>query len=198
MATDLRIDAYIARAQPFARPILEQLRAAVHDACPDAEEAIKWSMPAFTHGGRILATMAAFKAHAAFGFWNGDVVDGAGGEKRPAESAMGQFGRLRSVADLPPPDELRRLIRKAAAAERAPKPRPARKPALDTPDDLRVALDAVPAAAATFDGFPPGARRDYVEWVTDAKQPATRARRIAQAVEWLAAGKKRNWKYEAC
>ena len=199
MSRDPRIDDYIARQADFARPILEHLRAVIHAACPETEETLKWSMPSFLYKGKILANMAAFKAHAAFGFWRAREVVGETGAER---DSMGQFGRLTSAADLPPPAELDALIRKAMAAiDSGPAPaRPKKppKPELATPDDLRTALDAAPKAAATFDAFPPSCRRDYVEWVTEAKRPETRAKRIAQAVEWMAEGKKRHWKYENC
>ena len=194
MSRDPRIDAYIARQAEFARPILEELRETVHSACPEMEEGIKWGMPAFLLHGQILAHMAAFKAHAAFGFRGGSEVIG---EARSSGEAMGQFGRLTSPADLPPRDELERLIRKAAAAVEAGPPRGRQaKPEPGVPDDLRAALAAEPAAAATFEAFPPSARRDYADWVAQAKRPETRARRIAQTVEWLGEGKRRNWKYE--
>jgi uncharacterized protein YdeI (YjbR/CyaY-like superfamily) len=196
MTRDPRIDAYIARQADFARPILERLRAALHDACPQVEEAIKWSMPAFLLKGRPLANMAAFKAHASFGFWRGKELVG----DQAVEGAMGQFGRLTSVDDLPPPEILRALIEAAAVktAQGAPRPKTGPKPELPAPDDLRAAFDAEPKAAATFDAFPPSCRREYVEWVVEAKRPETRAKRIAQAVEWMAEGKRRNWKYENC
>ncbi len=199
MARDPRIDDYIARQADFARPILEHLRAAVHAACAEAGETLKWSMPTFTYNGRILANMAAFKAHATFGFWRAKEVVGETGAER---EAMGQFGRLTSVDDLPPDDVLRSLIRKpAAVADSGVKPKRAAKPSkpeAETPGDLSAALDGNPAARATFDGFSPGARRDYVDWVVEAKRPETRTSRIAQAVEWMADGKKRHWKYEKC
>lgn len=198
MSRDPRIDAYIARQADFARPVLEHLRAAVHRACPEAEETLKWSMPNFLYKGKILANMAAFKAHASFGFWRaGDVVGDTGADR----DSMGQFGRVTAVADLPPPAELDAMIRKAMAvidtgAPARPKKPP--KPELAAPEDLRAALDSSPKAAATFDTFAPSCRREYVEWVVEAKRPETRAKRVAQAVEWMAEGKKRNWKYENC
>ena len=147
----------------------------------------------------MFAGMAAFKAHATFGFWRGKEVLGETGAEH---DAMGQFGRIGSLADLPRPEVLDGLIRKAMAlvdAGPAPrKPKNAPKPPPETPDALRAALDAEPKAAATFDGFAPSCRREYVEWVVEAKRPETRAKRIAQAVEWMAEGKRRNWKYEAC
>ena len=176
MSRDERIDAYIARQADFARPILEHLRAAVHAACPSCEETLKWSAPTFMYGKEQLAMMAAFKAHATFGFWKGSLVVG---ENDRQTSAMGQFGRLTDAGVKP---------------VRAKHP----KPPIAVPDDLRAALDAESKASATFDAFPPGARRDYLEWITEAKQAATRDKRIAQAVEWMAEGKKRNWKYEKC
>ena len=199
MSADPRIDAYIARQADFARPILEHLRAAVHSACPEAEETLKWSMPHFLYKGQMLAGMAAFKAHATFGFWRAKEVLGETGAER---DAMGQFGRLASVADLPPDDVLRGLIRKAMAltdsGSRPARAKPGPKPELETPPELDSALSANPAARATFDGFPPSCRREYVQWVVEAKRAETRDKRIAQAVEWMAEGKRRNWKYENC
>ena len=199
MSTDPRIDAYIARQADFARPILEHLRSAVHAACPEAEETLKWSMPHFLYKGQMLAGMAAFKAHATFGFWRAKEVLGESGAER---DAMGQFGRLTAVADLPPDDVLHALIRKAMAltdsGARPARPKAAPKPEPETPPDLETALSANPSARAAFDGFPPSGRREYVEWVVEAKRPETRDKRIAQAVEWMAEGKRRNWKYENC
>jgi uncharacterized protein YdeI (YjbR/CyaY-like superfamily) len=197
-STDPRIDAYIATRAEFARPILSTLRAAVHLACPEVEESLKWSMPSFGYRGKILCQMAAFKEHATFGFWQGREVTGEA--ERP--SAMGQFGRLTSVDDLPPPDELDALIRRAMdlidSGARVPRPVKHAKPEIEIPDDLAAALAANPAAQATYDGFPPSCRRDYLEWVAEAKRPETRAKRVAQAIEWMAEGKRRNWKYEKC
>jgi uncharacterized protein YdeI (YjbR/CyaY-like superfamily) len=198
MSRDPRIDAYIAKQADFARPILEHLRRVVHEAAPAVEETLKWSMPHFTYKRRLFAGMAAFKAHATFGLWHASAVLGETGAER---DAMGQFGRLTSLDDLPPEAELKVIIRRAAEhAEEPPKPRPkkAPKPELETPPELNEALDANPAARATFDGFAPSARRDYVEWVIESKRPETRDKRIAQAVEWMAEGKRRNWKYEKC
>lgn len=195
MARDPRIDAYIERQADFARPILEHLRALMHAGCPEIEEAVKWGMPAFMYQGKQITGMAAFKAHATFGFWHRSDAE----ESKPG--AMGDYGRLNSLADLPGDDELTARIRMAMAlvdaGAKTTRNRTA-KPPLDMPEDLRSALAAVPAAQATYDAFPPSCRREYLEWVIEAKRPETRAKRIAQAVEWMAAGKKRNWKYEAC
>ena len=195
MPRDPRIDAYIARQAAFAQPILAHIREAVHTACPGAEESIKWSMPAFLYKGKQLAGMAAFKEHATFGFWRGSEL------LAPRPGAMGQFGRLTSIADLPSPEELTGLIRQAMALTDAGT-KPVRtktvNEALEPPADLLEAIAGNPAAGATFEAFPPGCRRDYVEWVVEAKRPETRAKRIAQALEWIAEGKRRNWKYEQC
>jgi uncharacterized protein YdeI (YjbR/CyaY-like superfamily) len=197
VSTDPRIDAYIAKAAPFAQPILSRVRARVHAAAPQAEETMKWSAPAFTVDGKILLIMAAFKAHAALNFWRGQEI-GSG----PKDGAMGQFGRLESVADLPSDKELDALIREASALARtAPAPRKAKhepKPPPQMHPDFAKALAANSKAKAVLGGFSPSARRDYLEWISEAKQDATRAKRIATAVEWLAEGKKRHWKYENC
>ena len=196
---DPRIDAYIERAAPFAQPILRHLRALVHRACPQVEETIKWGMPTFEYAGGILCGMAAFKQHASFGFWKHALVLGEG----EPDKGMGSYGKLASLDDLPPQRTLTIHLRKAmqlnedgvkAPATRKSTPRPPPQ----APDDLLAALQRSPAAQAHFDAFPPGARREYVEWITEARREDTRARRLAQAVEWIAEGKRRNWKYERC
>ncbi len=199
---DPRVDAYLAKAAPFARPILAKLRAAVHAAVPDVEETLKWSMPSFVTNGRILCGMAAFKEHATFGFWHKGMttVLGNWGAAREGE-AMGRFGRLTSEKDLPPAKTLRAWLLKAAELNASDEPARAparRKPPVEVPADLAAALKRNAKAKKTFDAFPPGHRRDYVEWITEAKRAETRARRLATAIEWMSEGKARNWKYQNC
>lgn len=197
MPQDPRIDAYIERQADFARPILAWLRARVHAVCPDVEEGIKWGMPAFSHRGRPLAHMAAFKAHASFGFWYRDQMPtGKEGE------AMGQFGRIESLADLPDESAMEAQVRDAMALIESgaiPK-RETKAPKIEAevPEALAEALARDPVAAAVFDAFPPSARRDYCEWIAGAKQAATRDKRLADAIVWIREGKKRHWKYESC
>lgn len=194
MSRDARVDAYIAGAAAFARPVLEHLRDLAHRALPDAEEAIKWGMPHFLVNGRNVAGMAAFKAHCTF------VIHGDGRQG----DAMGQFGRITAITDLPIESVLTARLQAArdriAARGTAQRGDGVRrpKPEIPMPDDFAAALDAVPAARRTFDGLAPGQCRDYLEWITEAKTLATREKRMAQSVEWLAEGKKRNWKYEKC
>ena len=198
MKTDPRVDAYIAKAAPFARPILAHVRKRVHAAAPSTEETLKWSAPAFTVDGKILLMMAAFKAHAALNFWRGQEI----GDGSPKAGAMGQFGKLVSVDDLPPDAQFDALVREAAAlAQTAPAPRKAKHAPKTAPGlhpEFAAALAQAPKAKATLDGFPPSAQRDYLDWIAEAKQDATRAKRIATAVEWLAEGKRRHWKYQNC
>jgi uncharacterized protein YdeI (YjbR/CyaY-like superfamily) len=198
MKTDPRIDAYIARQADFARPILRYLREMVHEACPECEETLKWSSPSFMYKGKILAGFAAFKAHATFGYWSGSQLLEADPKQM---SAMGQFGRLTSLDDLPPRGQLIALTKKAMQlVDEGVKPvrDKHKKPPFSVPQDLRTAIDAVPAAKACFDAFPPSQQREYADWVSEAKRDETRAKRLAQSVEWLAEGKRRNWKYENC
>ena len=198
MNRDPRIDAYIAKAQPFARPILNKVRERAHAALPDVDETVKWSMPAYLIDGKIVAITAAFKAHAALNFWRGQELRGS----EANADAMGQFGKLKSIDDLPNDAELERLIREAAALARtAPAPRKTKhepKPLMDIHPEFEAALDKAPTAKVIFDAFPPSCRREYLEWVGEAKRDETRRKRIATAVEWLSEGKRRNWKYENC
>ena len=198
MSREPRIDVYIAKAPPFAQPILSHIRERVHAAVPEAEEAMKWSAPAFVLNGKILIVMAAFKAHAALNFWRGQEI----GDGSAKAGAMGQFGKLKSVDDLPPDAELDALIREAAAlTAKAPAPRKTKHEPKPTPEmhpEFAAALDEAPKAKATLSSFPPSAQRDYFEWISEAKQDATRQKRIATAIEWLGEGKRRHWKYQNC
>jgi len=189
---DPRIEAFIAKAQPFAQPILSHLRDLIHRACPDVEEAIKWGRPAFVNDGRILAVFGAFKAHASLTLWK--MGEAAGRE----EEGMGQFGRLTSLADLPPDGELIALVQATANARETapPKPKAPPRPELPVPGELAAALATSPEAKAAWDGFAPSHRREYSEWIGEAKRAETRAQRVAQAIEWIAEGKSRNWKYQ--
>ena len=194
--TDPRVDQYIANSADFARPILTHIRKIVHTACPDVEETMKWSFPHFDYKGGMMCSMAAFKAHCSFGFWKSSLVlDGPG-----ADDAMGHFGRITSVKDLPSERELGGYVKKAAQLNDegirvAKKPAAPKKP-LRVPADFAASMKKKPAARKTFDAFSPSQRREYVEWVTEAKADATRQKRMATAIEWLSQGKSRNWKYE--
>lgn len=201
--TDQRVDAYIAKSAAFAQPILRRLRALVHRGCPAATEGIKWSCPHFDHAGGILCGMAAFKAHCIFGFWHQDMEKILGAHGAKADTAMGSLGRITSETDLPSDVTILGWVREAARLNEsgAPaRPRPKRGPAkeLPVPADLAAALKKNAKAARTFAGFPPSHRKDYIEWITEAKRDETRQKRLATTLEWLAVGKARNWKYENC
>jgi uncharacterized protein YdeI (YjbR/CyaY-like superfamily) len=198
---DTRIDDYIAASRDFARPILSHLRALVHDVCPEVEETMKWSFPHFMYGG-ILCSMASFKEHCAFGFWKASVMNDPaqlfGGAER---EGMGQLGKIRRLEELPSDEILRAYIREAMRVNAENIQLPAKKKtavAVSIPDALLAALAADDVAAATFESFPPSCRREYAEWIADAKTSATRDKRVAQTIKWLREGKRRNWKYEKC
>jgi uncharacterized protein YdeI (YjbR/CyaY-like superfamily) len=197
---DPRIDAKIAAAPDFAKPILARLRKLAHQGCPEAEETLKWGMPHFTYRGSILFGMGCFKAHVAMGFWLGHLIVG----DKASESAMGQFGRLASVKDLPPDKVILAFIKKAMklidqgvknptrSAEARAKPKAPPKP----PAFLQAAFRGDARAAEGYQALTPGKQREYVAWLREAKTEATRERRLAQALEWMAEGKGLNWRYE--
>ncbi|MEO7247296.1 MAG: YdeI/OmpD-associated family protein [Novosphingobium sp.] len=196
METDKRIDDYIAKAAPFAQPILRHIRATVHASVPGLVETVKWSMPHFMHNGKNLAGMAAFKAHCAM------MIHGEGRQG----DAMGQFGKIAALADLPGDNELKsklvaareRIDREGTALKKKPTGKKVAKPELAVPPEFAIALDSSPAAKSALEAFAPSHRREYVEWVADAKRPETRDKRIAKAIAQLSEGKKLNWKYENC
>jgi uncharacterized protein YdeI (YjbR/CyaY-like superfamily) len=195
---DPRVDAYIECSAAFAQPILKHLRAIVHAACPDVEETIKWRMPVFTYQG-MLCSMAAFKQHAAFGFWKGVLVI-AEGEN---DTAMGQFGRITQVGDLPAKKVLAGYVKRAMQLNldgvKAPRSKPeVTRAAPEVPEDFAAALKKQRKARDAFDAFSPSHQREYIEWICEAKRAETRQRRLDQSIEWLAEGKVRNWKYLDC
>jgi len=193
---DPRVDAYIEKSADFAKPILKQLRAIVHDACPDCAEEMKWSFPHFTYKG-MLASMASFKQHCAFGYWKGSLVIA---EHARSSDAMGQLGRITSLADLPSKATLIKWTKSAMALNdegiKADNRRKAPRKLLATPPDLAAALKKNKKAAAVFESFSPTKKRDYIEWITEARGDDTRATRLKTAIGWIAEGKSRNWKYE--
>lgn len=197
---DPRIDDYIARSAPFARPILKHLRKLVHQACPAATETMKWNMPHFEHAGAILCSMAAFNAHCAFGFWHREMGTLLAKEATAAQPAMGAFGRITSIDDLPADRTLVRYLRAAAKLNdegKTGRPRAPRRVTAEpaVPAVLAAALKGNAAAAKTFAAFSPSHRKEYAEWIAEAKRDETREKRLLIALEWLAAGKPRNWKY---
>jgi len=190
------VDAYIAKSRPFAQPILEHLRATVHSACPDVVEEMKWSMPHFTHHG-MMAGMAAFKEHCTFGFWKAKLIME---QDEMSREAMGHFGCIRSLDDLPSKRTIAGYVRKAAKLNeegvkvpRKARPRAARP--VSVPADLAAALRRSRKAREAFASFSPSHQREYIEWITEAKRAETRERRLATTIEWLEEGKPRHWKY---
>ncbi len=196
---DPRVDAYIDKAGDFAKPILNHLRSLVHEACPEVEEDYKWSFPCFMYKG-MFCNMAAFKEHCAFGFWKSKLILDKNGQS--LETAMGQFGRITKVSDLPPKKVLVEYVKLAKKLndDGVKAPNRVKKPPreLVVPDDLAKALKRNKAAQATFDKFSASNKREYVDWITEAKTEATRNKRLETAIEWIAEGKTRNWKYMNC
>ena len=189
---DPRVDAYIKNAQPFASPILTYLRKLVHKGCPAVEETIKWRMPFFDYKGP-LCMMASFKGHAIFGFWKGKLMFG-----KEDEGAMGHFGRITSLKDLPGDKQLINYIKKASelnerGVQKKRTPRGTQK--LTVPADLKAALAKNAKARKTFENFSYSHRKEYVQWITDAKREETRKERLKKTIQWLAQGKPQNWKY---
>ena len=199
------VDAYIAKSADFAKPILRHVRALIHKGCPRIEETIKWGVPTFEREG-IVAMMAAFKRHVAFGFWSEKLIREKLGRDAarlfPKGAALGMGGRrYLARAELPPDAAILRAVEVAVALNESGE-RPVRvrkkKPPPKAPPDLAAALKKNAKARATFAKLTPGKQREYVEWLVEAKQAATRERRLAQAIELLAAGKRRYWKYQDC
>jgi uncharacterized protein YdeI (YjbR/CyaY-like superfamily) len=199
-ATDPRIDAYIKKSAPFAQPIMKHLRALVHKACPEATETMKWGFPHFEYKG-ILCSMAAFKLHASFGFWKFSLMkDDKQLLNKVGKTEMGNFDRINSMDDLPSDKILIAYIKEAVRLNeeeiKVEKPKKPAKKELPIPPALAAALKKNKKAATTFENFAPSHRREYIEWINEAKTEDTRNRRVETTIEWVAEGKGRNWKYE--
>jgi len=197
---DVRIDAYIDRAAPFAKPILQHIRKLVHQACPEVTENIKWGMPFFEYKG-IICNMAAFKKHCSLGFFKAGQMKSAPELQANNTEAMGHLGKITSLQDLPKDEVLTGYIKEAAAlneagVKKATAKKTTENKELSIPDEVTAALKTNAAAKNTFDHFPYSHKKEYVEWITEAKTPATRNKRLATMLEWLEEGKSRNWKYE--
>jgi uncharacterized protein YdeI (YjbR/CyaY-like superfamily) len=197
------MDAYIARSADFARPILNHIRKLVHAACPEVEETMKWSAPFFMRKG-ILCNMAAFKNHCTFGFWKASLILG---KRRAApnkqDEAMGQFGRIGAISDLPKDNVLIDYIKEAARPNETgtrlpPRPKLKEKKELIVSTYLQSALKRNKKALMAFESFSYSHKKEYIEWLTEAKGEETRKRRLATAIAWMAAGKSRHWKYVKC
>jgi uncharacterized protein YdeI (YjbR/CyaY-like superfamily) len=202
---DPRVDAYIEKAAPFAQPVLTHLRELIHQACPRVTESVKWGMPFFLQQEVILCHMAAFKQHCAFGFWGPEMKKVLKKDGLHSSDAMGVLGRITSLKDLPSDKEMLAYMRHAAelveSGQRTKSiERPAKKAPknVHVPAELAAALKKNKTATKVFENFSPSCRREYAEWIAQAKRPDTKQKRVSQAVEWIAEGKSRNWKYENC
>jgi uncharacterized protein YdeI (YjbR/CyaY-like superfamily) len=199
---DSRVDAYIEKAAPFAKPVLIKIRKLIFQACPEAVETIKWGFPNYEVHGSVFCNMAAFKEHCAFGFWKASLLKDPEGilHVREKKNSMGHLDRIESAKDLPADRILLSYLKEAALLNKnnikVVRPKAAPKKELSIPKPLAEALKKNKKAAAVFEAFSPSARRDYIEWITEAKTEETMNRRLATTIEWLEEGKSRNWKYQ--
>ncbi len=197
---DPRIDAYIEKSADFAKPILNHLRKLIHNACPQVEETMKWSFPHFDYKGEMMCSMASFKQHCSFGFWKASLMkDPMLVETAKSEVAMGHLGRITSLKDLPSDKQLTAWIKEAMKLNdegvKVKKEKPVATKEISVPADLIAALKKNKKAFAIFEQFPPSHKKEYIQWIEEAKREETRKKRIEQTVEWVAENKQWNWKY---
>ena len=193
------VDQYILNAQDFAQPILEHLRFLVQQACPKVEETIKWGFPNFEYKGKILCSMAAFKAHCTFGFWNAKAIDDNGLLEKVGKTAMGQLGKIRSLDDIPESETMIQMIISAMVGienhQPVKKAKSMTKLPIEIPDYFLSILKKDKHLNESFNQLSPSQKREYIDWFEEAKTETTREKRLATAIEWIAEGKTRNWKY---
>lgn len=196
------IDEYISKAEEFAKPVLLHLRKLIHSACPDVEEKIKWGFPNFEYKQQILCSMAAFKNHCAFTFWKAALMEDSNKIfVISGNTSMGHFGKITSLKDLPSDAIIKSYIKEAMALNDAGIKLPKTKKVvaettLTIPEYFQKRLNKNKTAKATFEKMPPSHKKEYLEWITEAKTETTREKRISTTLEWLAEGKSRNWRYE--
>ena len=196
MDGNAEIDEYIANSAEFAQPILIKLRSIVHQAHPEIEETIKWGMPNFSYKG-LLFNMAAFKVHCSFGFWKEKLIKGLDSDTE----GLGSFGKIKRLADLPSDEILLMLMKEAVELNKQGIKNPKvvnLKKELVIPEYLLEILNDNTKAEAVFNGFSYSNKKDYVDWIIEAKRDVTREKRIVQMLEWLEEGKTRHWKYKNC
>lgn len=199
--TDERVDLYIAKSADFAQPILNHLRKLIHATCPQVEETIKWGFPHFEYKGAIIGNLASFKNHCGFSFWKASVMEDPHGIlSMVGKTSMGSLGQLRELEDLPPDKIMKEYIKEAMRLNeehvKIPAVKKAVKKPLKTPDYFLAALKKNKKALAAFEAFTPSARNEYIEWLEEAKTEATKEKRMATALEWIAEGKTRHWKFK--
>ena len=198
---DKAVDGYIEKSADSARPILLHIRELVHKACPDVEEKMKWSFPHFDYKNEMMCSMASFKQHCAFGFWKASLMkDTVLTENAKSESAMGHMGRITSLKDLPPDKKIIGYIKEAMELTdggiKLPPKVKSDKQELVVPHYFLQALGKNKKAKATFEGYGYSHKKEYLEWITEAKTESTRNKRLETALEWMAEGKSRHWKYK--
>jgi uncharacterized protein YdeI (YjbR/CyaY-like superfamily) len=200
-SVDPRVDRYIEKSAEFAQPILRHLRKLIHRGCPEVVETIKWSFPNFESHGAIMCSMAAFNEHCAFGFWKASIMNDPKGILQLTDRhSMGHLDRITSLKDLPTDTILVAYIREATRLNKEkiklpPKKKPIEPKALTVPPSLKKALEKNKKAKTTFENFSPSQRKEYIQWITEAKTEVTQSTRLKTAIEWMAEGKIRNWKY---
>lgn len=200
-AKDKKVDDYIAKRPDFAKPILNHLRELFHKAHPAFEEKIKWGVPSFDHKG-IVANMAAFKEHCALVFWKASLMkDPHKIFAKEGKSGMGHLGKIKSLKDLPSDKILIQYIKEAVNLNENGIKLPSKKENkkdLEIPSYFKSALKSLPdgkKAWEIFENFSYSNKKEYIDWLNDAKTESTRKKRLETAVKWISEGKIRNWKY---
>lgn len=195
-----KVDEYIEKSLDFAKPILNHLRETIHEVCPDVEEAIKWKFPTFMYKGKILCSITSFKQYCSLGFWlHQDMKTLKELETTAEKSSMFSLGRITRMEDLLPKPQLKKAIKEAmeltdmgVTMKRAAPT----KTETAIPDYFKEALQQNKQALEIFEKSSLSFRKEYINWITEAKTEATRNKRMEQALEWIEEGKGRNWKYE--
>ena len=114
---------------------------------------------------------------------------------------MGHFGKITSLQDLPSDAIIKSYIKEAMALNDADVKLPKSKKViaetkLIIPEYFQKRLNKNKIAKATFEKMPPSHKKEYLQWIPEAKTETTREKRISTTLEWLEEGKSRNWRYE--
>lgn len=191
------ITAYIEKATPEFKEVMIALRSVLNNPNFDIKEDWKWGAPNFNNEGMI-CWLAHFRNHVGMNFFKGTLIKDKYNLFTHYREEKGnrqlKFSDINQII----PEQIEYYIEEAIKLNQ--ENIKVVKKEIDTslPLDLETELNNNPKAKMFFESLAPSYKRDYIEWIEEAKREATRTKRLATTMEWLSEGKKKNWKYENC
>ncbi|MCB0792148.1 MAG: DUF1801 domain-containing protein [Flavobacteriales bacterium] len=195
-----RINSHIAEQDEWKRRLMVRLRQLIHQVDPGIEETWRWNGPHFDRNG-IMLGMSAHKTCVSIWFHKGALLKDPRRLFEPLEKDEAKGMRVYKLKESDAIDEkaFTELVKQAVKLNedgvKLSEAKPARK-TLVVPPELESVLKKDQHAMTNWEGFSYSKKKDYIEWVTDAKREETRKRRIAQAFQLIRDGLALNERYE--